>query len=130
MSAGDIVSEPTMIIHARTRHLPEHLPEDSDKYAFAYKITITNPNAFPVTLTHRCWLITDANGKTSEVKGEGVVGEQPTILPGDTFQYTSGAVVDTPVASMQGFYELETEAGQRFKAPIDIFRLAVPNIIN
>ncbi len=124
------MTTPTMIIHARTRHLPEHLPSDSDKYAFAYKMSITNPNAFPVTLKTRYWLITDANGKTSEVQGDGVIGEQPEIAPGDTFQYTSGAVVDTPVASMQGYYELETTAGERFKANIDVFRLAVPNIIN
>lgn len=124
------MTTPTIIIQARTRHLPEHLPSDSDKYAFAYKMTITNPNKFPVTLMTRYWLITDANGKTSEVQGEGVIGEQPQIAPGDTFQYTSGAVVDTPVASMEGYYELELENGERFKADIDAFRLAVPHIIN
>ncbi len=117
-------------IRVVTRHLPEHLPSDSDKFAFAYQITIMNHNHCAVTLTHRYWLVTDANGKQTEVSGEGVVGKQPTIEPGESFQYTSGSVIDTEVGTMQGHYEMKTAQGETFRVPIDPFRLALPNIIN
>ncbi|MFS1701681.1 Co2+/Mg2+ efflux protein ApaG [Aestuariibacter sp. GS-14] len=113
-----------------TRHLPEHLPSDSDKFAFAYQITISNHNSCAVTLTHRYWLVTDANGKQIEVSGEGVIGKQPTINPGESFQYTSGSVLDTKVGTMQGYYEMKTDQGEQFRVPIAPFRLALPNIIN
>jgi ApaG protein len=120
----------TIKIDVQTRYLAEHLIEEEQKFAFAYKISITNQGDTDMQLLNRYWLITDGNGKETEVKGPGVIGEQPVISPGISYQYTSGAVLDTPVGSMQGYYEMQDKAGQLFKAPIDIFRLAVPNLIN
>lgn len=117
-------------VKVKTRHLPEHLPSDSPKFAFAYHITIVNQGHQTVQLINRCWQITDANGKTSEISGQGVVGKQPILKPGEEFDYTSGAVIDTPVGNMQGYYEMERENGERFRVPIDVFRLSVPNIIH
>jgi len=124
------MDDPRILIQVSTRHLPGHLPADSAQYAFAYQITIRNQSDTDVQLLNRYWLITDANGKQSEVQGAGVVGKQPVISPGEEYQYTSGAILDTPVGTMEGYYEMETSDGQRFRAPIDVFGLAMPNVIN
>jgi ApaG protein len=116
-------------ITVQTQYLKNQIP-DTNKYAFAYKITILNNDLQSVQLINRYWLITDGNGKKTEVQGPGVIGEQPHILTGDSFQYTSGAVLDTPVGTMQGYYEMQQEDGERFQAPINIFSLAVPNVLN
>ena len=116
-------------ITVETQYLKNQVP-DKDKYVFAYKITINNNGQQAVQLINRYWLITDGNGKKTEVQGEGVIGEQPHIHIGESFQYTSGAVLDTPVGTMQGFYEMQREDGERFQAPINIFSLAVPNVLN
>jgi ApaG protein len=81
-------------------------------------------------LLSRYWLITDGNGKTSEVRGDGVVGKQPTIQPGENFIYTSGAVIETPVGTMQGYYQMQHADGSLAHAAIDVFSLRVPNAIN
>lgn len=112
-----------------TQYLKNQSP-DKDKYAFAYRILICNSGQQSVQLISRYWLITDGNGKKTEVQGPGVIGEQPHIQPGDSFQYTSGAVLDTPVGTMQGYYEMQREDGELFQAAIDIFSLAVPNVLN
>jgi len=112
-----------------TQYLKNQIP-DKDKYAFAYKIAIHNSGQQSVQLINRYWLITDGNGKKTEVQGAGVIGEQPHIKPGDSFQYTSGAILDTPVGTMQGYYEMQDDDGERFNAAIDIFSLAVPNVLN
>lgn len=127
---SELAPEDLVAVQVSTRYLPDHLPDSADKYAFAYQITIRNHNTFPVTLESRYWLITDANNKRSEVQGDGVVGKQPTIAPGESFQYTSGAVIDTPVGSMQGYYVMTTQDGRSFKTPIAPFSLALPNAIN
>lgn len=101
-----------------------------DKYVFAYSVTIKNHSLCSAKLVSRYWLITDANGKEIEVQGEGVVGEKPTIAPGESYKYTSGAVLETPVATMQGYYTLKNEFGTEFDAPINVFRLAQPNILH
>jgi ApaG protein len=116
-------------ITVQTQYLKNQVP-DKNKYAFAYKITILNNDLQSVQLINRYWLITDGNGKKTEVQGPGVIGEQPHILTGDSFQYTSGALLDTPVGTMQGYYEMQQEDGERFQAPINIFSLAVPNVLN
>ncbi|KZY51579.1 Co2+/Mg2+ efflux protein ApaG [Pseudoalteromonas shioyasakiensis] len=103
---------------------------EQDKYVFAYSITIKNHSLCSAKLLSRYWLITDANGKEVEVQGEGVVGETPTIAPGESYKYTSGAVLDTPVGTMQGHYTMRTEFGTEFEAPIEVFRLARPNILH
>jgi ApaG protein len=116
-------------ITVETQYLKNQIP-DNDKYAFAYKITICNNSRGPVQLINRYWLITDGNGKKTEVQGAGVIGKQPHIQPGDSFQYTSGAILDTPVGTMQGSYEMQQEDGDLFQAPIKIFSLAVPYSVN
>jgi len=117
-------------VRVKTRHLPEHLPSDSPQFAFAYKVHIVNNSDETVQLINRYWQITDANGKTSEVSGAGVIGKQPILKPGEAFDYTSGAVIDTPVGNMQGYYEMERQDGERFRVPIEVFRLSVPNILH
>lgn len=101
-----------------------------NRYVFAYTITIENVGEAPAKLLTRHWIITDAGGQVQEVKGEGVVGEQPHLKPGDSFRYTSGAVLETPVGTMQGTYHMVTDDGARFEAPIAVFRLAVPHALH
>ncbi len=121
---------PSILVSVSAKHIPEHPANGPDKYAFAYHITIRNHSAARVQLLSRYWLITDGNGKNTEVQGEGVVGKQPLIDPASEYQYTSGALLDTPVGSMQGYYEMEDEDGERFRVPINMFSLSVPNVIN
>lgn len=116
-------------ITVETQYLKNQIP-DKDKYAFAYKISIYNNGQRPVQLINRYWLITDGNGKKTEVQGPGVIGVQPHIQPGDCFQYTSGAVLDTPVGTMQGYYGMQHKDGEQFEAVINVFSLAVPNVVN
>jgi ApaG protein len=116
-------------ITVETRYLKDQMP-GKDKFAFAYEISIHNNGQRSVQLINRYWLITDGNGKKSEVQGPGVVGEQPHILPNASFQYSSGAVLDTPVGTMQGYYEMQGEDGEMFDADISVFSLAVPNTVN
>ncbi|MEH8018823.1 Co2+/Mg2+ efflux protein ApaG [Rheinheimera muenzenbergensis] len=102
----------------------------AQRYVFAYTITIRNHSNEDVQLLRRHWLITDANGKQTEVDGDGVIGEQPKLAPGSSYQYTSGAVLETPVGTMQGHYEMVTKQQEQFNAAIPLFRLAMPNILN
>ena len=102
----------------------------SDRYVFAYTITIRNQGEVPAKLLTRHWVITDANGKVQEVRGDGVVGEQPHLEPGQGFRYTSGTVLETPVGSMQGSYQMVADDGHKFDAPIAPFRLAVPGLLH
>ncbi|MCV2883568.1 Co2+/Mg2+ efflux protein ApaG [Aestuariibacter sp. AA17] len=103
---------------------------EKDKHAFAYEITIRNENSIPVQLLNRYWLITDGNGKQTQVQGPGVVGKQPVIESGKSFTYSSGAILDTPIGTMEGFYEMTAGEEVTFKVSIPVFRLAVPNLVN
>ncbi len=100
-----------------------------DRYVFSYTITIRNEGKVPARLLTRHWLITDANGKVQEVRGDGVVGEQPHLKPGQGFRYSSAAVIETPVGAMQGSYQMIGDDGAEFDAPIAPFRLAMPGIV-
>ena len=113
-----------------TRYLEDQSDPDEQRYVFAYTITIRNRGTVPAKLLGRHWVITDANGKVQEVRGEGVVGEQPHLLPGQGFRYTSGAVLETPVGSMQGSYRMLADNGVEFDAPIAAFTLAIPGKIH
>ncbi len=113
-----------------TAFIPEQSEIDNQRFVFAYTITIQNNGSEAAKLINRHWLITDANGKTQEVRGEGVVGEQPYLKPGESYQYTSGTVLDTPVGSMQGEYEMARDDGTRFLAPITAFSLAYPQALH
>jgi len=119
------------IVVAATPHFiaAQSIPEQ-DRYVFAYTITITNDGDVPAKLLSRHWLITDANGKTQEVRGEGVVGEQPYLRPGETFTYTSGAMIETPVGTMQGTYIMRSDDGDQFDAPIPRFTLSIPRTLH
>ena len=113
-----------------TRYLEDQSDPDEGRFVFAYTITIRNRGEVPARLLTRHWVITDANGKVQEVRGEGVVGEQPHLKPGQGFRYTSGAVLETPVGAMQGSYQMLTDDGVRFDAPIPPFTLAMPGTIH
>jgi len=117
-------------IDVATNYMDDQSEPDADRYVFAYTITISNNGGTPATLRSRHWIITDANGKVQEVNGDGVVGEQPHLKPGERFRYSSGAVLETPVGAMQGLYRMETDSGASFDAPIDPFTLAVPGLLH
>ncbi len=113
---------------------PEYLPEQSDpaaeRYLFAYHIEIENQGDKPVQLLRRYWRITNGRGETEEVRGDGVVGLQPLIHPGESFRYSSGCPLETPVGTMEGEYTMRDAAGEEFIAPIDVFRLALPGSLH
>jgi ApaG protein len=117
-------------IEVETSYLEEQSEPKEHRYVFSYTITIRNEGRVPAKLLSRRWLITDANGKVQEVRGEGVVGEQPHLKPGQGFQYSSGAVIETPVGAMQGEYTMQADNGQQFEAPILPFRLAMPGLLH
>lgn len=104
--------------------------EDQGQFVFAYTVTIHNTGEVPAKLMTRHWIITDSNGKIQEVKGEGVVGEQPYLRPGEAFQYTSGTMLETPVGTMQGSYQMIADDGTEFDAEISPFTLAAPRILH
>ena len=113
-----------------TRFLEDQsIPED-DRFVFAYTIRIQNLGEVAAQLVSRHWLITDANGKVQEVRGDGVVGEQPWLQPGEQFEYTSGTVLETPLGTMRGSYQMVAEDGTRFDAMIDPFTLSIPRTLH
>lgn len=121
-----------------TTYLPGHSKPELDQYAFAYTITISNDGDVPVQLLSRHWVITDADSGVQEVRGEGVVGEQPLIPPGKSFRYTSGATLTTPVGCMEGSYtmvrrdddEQATSPRENFEVPIPAFSLHTPTALH
>jgi len=117
-------------IEVATKYVVDQSEPDVGRYVFAYTITIENRGDLPARLLSRHWVITDANGKVQEVTGDGVVGEQPHLNPGETFRYSSGAVLETPVGAMQGSYRMEAGNGTNFDAPIPPFTLAVPGVLH
>ena len=117
-------------IQVVTDYIDDQSEPESDRYVFAYTITIANNGEVPARLISRHWVITDANGKVQEVTGDGVVGEQPHLNPGEEFRYSSGAVLETPVGAMQGLYRMEADNGVNFDAPIAPFTLAVPGVLH
>ena len=116
-------------VDVETSYLPEQSDPQERKFVFAYTITLRNEGRVPAKLLTRHWIITDANGKVQEVRGDGVVGEQPHLQPGQGFRYSSGAMIETPVGAMQGSYQMVADDGARFEAPIAPFRLAMPGIL-
>jgi ApaG protein len=117
-------------VEVDTRYLEDQSDPADNRFVFAYTITIRNAGDVPARLLKRHWLITDANGKIQEVRGDGVVGEQPYLKPGQGFRYTSGAVLETPVGAMEGSYEMLADDGVSFDAPIAPFTLAMPGTIH
>ncbi|MET0377643.1 MAG: Co2+/Mg2+ efflux protein ApaG [Spongiibacteraceae bacterium] len=128
---GDMVAHSSDIeIDVRTRYLPDQSVPGEKRYVFAYTITISNNGDEDVQLVHRHWQITDANNKVHEVNGRGVVGETPLIAAGESFQYTSGTLLETEVGSMQGSYDMVSASGTAFSALIHPFSLALPGVVH
>ena len=117
-------------VAARTAYIPEQSDAHTGRYVFAYTITITNTGDVPAQLVSRHWIITDADNQVQEVRGMGVVGEQPVLRPGDTFEYSSGSSIPTAVGTMRGSYQLVAEDGTRFEANIPEFTLSVPRTLH
>jgi ApaG protein len=117
-------------VDVTTRYLDDQSSPADERFVFTYTITISNKGAHAARLVKRHWVITDAEGGVEEVRGRGVVGEQPYLAPGQAFRYTSGTVLKTPIGSMRGSYSLVTDQGEQFEAEIPAFSLAVPNILH
>ena len=113
-----------------TRYLPEQSQPEHDRFAFAYTITVKNNGSIPAKLLSRHWIITDGDGHSEEVRGAGVVGQQPLIKPGQAHTYSSGSVITTKVGTMQGSYLMQAQDDHQFKAIIAPFRLAVPGALH
>ena len=117
-------------VDVTTDYVEDQSNPGEGRFVFSYTITIRNEGAKPARLMARHWLITDANGKVQEVVGEGVVGEQPHLQPGQGFRYSSGAILETPVGAMEGKYHMVADDGEQFDAPIAPFRLAMPGVLH
>jgi ApaG protein len=117
-------------VATRTAFIPDQSDVDSGRYVFAYTITITNTGTVPAQLVSRHWIITDSNNQVQEVKGMGVVGEQPLLRPRESFQYTSGTAIATPVGTMRGSYQMVADDGMQFDAAIPEFTLSMPRVLH
>lgn len=117
-------------IDVDTLYVDSESDPDKNRFVFAYTITIRNTGVIAAKLLTRHWVIRDANGKVQEVQGDGVVGEQPHLKPGEGFQYTSGTMLETSMGTMGGSYLLVTDDGEQFKAPIADFLLTAPRVLH
>jgi ApaG protein len=127
------MSDPTshhIRVSVTTAYLPEQSDAEEHRYAFAYTVTIANEGAVAAKLISRHWVITDANSKVQEVRGMGVVGEQPHLKPGESYQYTSGTILETPLGSMYGSYQMVGDDGLQFDAAIPVFTLSLPHSLH
>jgi len=120
----------SVAVTAHSTYLPDQSDEEEDRFVFAYTIRITNNGDVPAQLVSRHWIITDADNQIQEVRGMGVVGEQPVLKPGDTFEYSSGSSIPTAVGTMRGSYMMIAEDGTRFEASIPEFTLSVPRVLH
>ncbi len=117
-------------VSVKTAYIPEQSAPELNRYAFAYTITISNAGTVPARLLTRHWIITDGNQNVREVRGDGVVGEQPHLIPGASFEYTSGAIIETPVGTMRGSYHMLADDGRSFDAEIPEFVLSIPRTLH
>lgn len=117
-------------VNVKTHYLAEQSAPEQERFVFSYNVTLYNAGNVAAKLMTRHWIITDANGNVQEVHGEGVVGEKPYLRPGESFEYTSGTVLETPVGSMQGSYQMVTDNGLAFDADIPAFTLALPHTLH
>ena len=117
-------------VSPRVTYIAEQSDAAAGRYAFAYTITISNTGTIAAQLISRHWIITDAHNLVQEVKGDGVVGAQPRLQPGEHFEYTSGSMLATPVGTMRGSYQMVAEDGTRFEAPIPEFTLSAPRVLH
>jgi ApaG protein len=117
-------------VSVESHYIDKESDPDQGRYVFAYTVTIVNEGSLPAKLLTRHWIISDSEGRTQEVRGEGVIGEQPYLQPGEGFKYTSGTILDTPLGVMQGTYQMLADDGERFDAQIAPFRLANPRLLH
>ena len=117
-------------ISVKTEYLPSESDADNERFVFAYTITVENHGSQPSKLLTRHWIITDAENRVQEVKGKGVIGEQPRLKHGESFSYTSGTMIQTPVGSMQGSYQMVADDEYKFDAVIAPFTLAIPGMLH
>lgn len=117
-------------VGTQVEYIPEQSSEEQDRYVFAYTITITNTGSIPAQLISRHWIITDASNSVQEVRGLGVVGEQPLLKPGESFEYTSGSAINSPVGTMKGSYQMVAEDGTKFDVTIAEFTLSMPRVLH
>ena len=117
-------------IEVQTRYLPDQSEPEDERFAFAYTVRMTHLGGAPAQLVDRHWVITDADDCVEEVRGPGVVGQTPRLEPGQSFEYTSGAVLRTPVGHMQGSYGWQTDDERRFRSPIPGFVLSMPRVLH
>ena len=117
-------------VNVNTTYLADQSDPASERYVFAYTVTIANTGTVAAQLISRHWIITDAENVTQEVKGLGVVGEQPLLRPGESFEYTSGTAMATPVGTMKGSYQMVAEDGNKFDAEIPVFTLSMPRVLH
>ncbi len=125
-----MTASPRVCVQVQSVYVESQSSPEDERFVFAYTVTIRNLGREPVQLLGRYWLITNGHGRETEVQGEGVVGEQPHIEPGGEYQYTSGAVIETPLGTMEGHYEMIDANGNAFRLAIPVFRLAVPTLIH
>jgi ApaG protein len=123
-------ANPKIRVEVETSYVEEQSDPRDKRFVFSYTITIRNDGPVSARLLTRHWIITDANGNVKETRGDGVVGEQPYLKPGQGFRYSSGAVIETPVGTMQGSYQMIADGGHQFDAPIAPFRLAMPGVLH
>ena len=117
-------------VNVKADYLADQSKPDDHRFVFAYTVTIENAGSEAARLLNRHWIIADANGRIQEVRGKGVVGEQPHLKPGESFRYTSGTVIETPIGSMHGSYEMRADDGTFFDAEIPPFSLATPGSLH
>ncbi len=117
-------------IKVQVSYLPEQSDEAGNRFVFSYTISITNHGSVPAKLISRHWIITDANHHVQEVRGQGVVGEQPLLKPSQSFEYTSGTVLATQVGTMRGSYQMQSEDGEQYDVEIPQFVLSVPRVLH
>lgn len=120
----------TIEVQVQSRFVPDQSRPHDNRFVFAYTVRLRNAGAVPARLLTRHWMITDANGKVQEVRGDGVIGEQPWMRPGDDYEYTSGAVLETAVGTMGGSYQMLADDGTSFEAPIPTFTLSIPRTLH
>jgi ApaG protein len=130
MSAKEKKTVEAIRVEATSWYMADQSSPEDRRFVFSYTINIHNDGSAPAKLLTRHWLITDADGKVQEVHGDGVIGKQPVILPGERHTYSSGTIIETPVGTMEGRYGMASPSGDQFDVPIPIFRLAMPGVLN
>lgn len=130
MPRMEAIDQHGVVIQTQVNYLPEQSDEAGNRFVFSYTITITNLGALPARLVSRHWVITDAHNHVQEVRGQGVVGEQPLLKPSQSFEYTSGTVLTTQVGTMSGSYQMQAEDGSQFEVEVPQFVLSVPRVLH